>query len=120
MAHFVKTSCGEEFCILRCSDHDDLLEELYICDGCKSFINGSDDELEDLEVIVHEFGHFYYAKDHYSNDIINVKTAPDLGEDYDDCIYGKNKNDLAIMNNLTLCNGCKEQIRANLYRYNHK
>ena len=119
MAHFIKTSCGEEFCILRCSGHNDLLEELYICDGCKSFINGSDDELEDLEVIVHEFGHFYGAEDHY--DIVNVHLDPDFGSQYsDNCIYGSNKGSSSVVSNLTICEGCKAEIMSNINSYDHR
>ena len=67
----------------------------------------------------HEFGHMLGVKDHYTDDLLEqVETS--TGLDFDDnCIWGKNKENTEVMNNLTMCEGCKTTIESNKNKYNH-
>ena len=35
------------------------------------------------------------------------------------CIYGENKDSPDVVNNLTICDGCKLYIEENVNKYNH-
>ena len=77
-------------------------------------------QLQETKTLVHEFGHFYGAKDHYGNGTpstaeMNNSKETDLYNE--NCIYGENKDRVAVYNALTICDGCKSIISDNKYRY---
>ena len=68
---------------------------------------------------VHEVGHLFGAPDHYSgapngwtltglNDLTNGNPFSAI------CIYGDQKEDPAVINNITICDGCKKVIRQEI------
>lgn len=76
----------------------------------------------EVETFVHEFGHLYGAPDHYggdqksTNEIINEKKDSRFSEE---CIYGEERFNASVVNNLTICAGCKAIIEKNRNKYNH-
>ena len=63
-------------------------------------------------IIIHEFGHFFDAPDHYGNgslttEEINTETGTSLF--FEDCIYGENNWDL-VDAGYPICAGCKKAI----------
>ena len=82
--------------------------------------NSANDE---IKTMIHEFGHFYGAPDHYgigsaptTQEQINI-TGDNRFSQY--CIYGEEKSNSNVVENLIICNGCKAIITANRNRFNH-
>ena len=76
------------------------------------------------KTLIHELGHFYGAPDHYdiggepSTDELNAQNG---GNKFNrNCIYGENKEDSLVLDNFTICAGCKEIIRSNQQNYLHR
>lgn len=61
-------------------------------------------------VCSHEIGHLYGVTDHY-NTI--------YGDDRDNCMWGANYSNESVINNMLICNTCKNTITNNKSRYNH-
>ncbi len=82
--------------------------------------NSANDE---TKTMVHEFGHLYDAPDHYG--IGSVPTTQEKIDITGDnrfseyCIYGEEKSNSDVVENLIICNGCKAIITANRNRFNH-
>ena len=75
----------------------------------------------ELRTTIHEFGHLFMAPDHYGNgcmstDEINYE-HPGYGFS-ETCIYGENRRQPNVTNNLIICEGCKRFIRENSGLYN--
>jgi len=73
-------------------------------------------EKDELMYAVHEFGHMLGAPDHYgtngrTTDIINEEKKTVLFK-YD-CIYGENKDEANVRDNLIVCEGCQQEMRKN-------
>jgi hypothetical protein len=85
-------------------------------------ITNTSSEASEQKTMVHEFGHLYGAPDHYgisqpsTNDIIASTGNPNFSEN---CIYGENKSNTDIMEDLTICAGCRSIIEENLDWYDH-
>ncbi|MGM9681406.1 MAG: DNRLRE domain-containing protein [Eubacteriales bacterium] len=76
----------------------------------------------EIKTTAHEFGHLYNAPDHYggsapSTDEIIISTGDSRFDR--NCIYGENKGTPDVLNNLTICDGCKAIINANKDKYDH-
>ncbi len=81
-----------------------------------------DSEILETLVFLHEFGHFYRVDDHYGNlvettDQIIERTGI-LGYS-ENCIYGEKKYTDDIINNFTICDGCKYVIKSNVGLYDN-
>lgn len=69
------------------------------------------------QTTVHEFGHFFRALDHYGG---TEKSTIDLQLEYPGagysptCIYGEERIDTSVMQNMTICDGCKSAIRSGI------
>ncbi len=80
-------------------------------------------ETSELMTMVHEFGHFYGAPDHYGRG--SVQTTADIiyetgdGRFNENCIYGESNLDESIINSLTICDGCAAVIMSNFDEYSH-
>lgn len=75
----------------------------------------------ETKTMLHEFGHLYGVDDHYGG---NGKTTQDLilegKTGYSEyCIYGENRNSPEVLENYTICDGCKALIESNYNRYDH-
>ncbi len=73
---------------------------------------------------MHEFGHLYRAPDHYggddalSTDQMNAETG---GQSFSkDCIFGENRNNGNVLDNYTICKGCRAIIIENIGLYDHQ
>ena len=82
-----------------------------------------DSEKSSTKTLIHEFGHFFGAPDHYN--IGDVPSTGELNAETEEsayssnCIYGENKEDAGVLDNLTICDGCRAEIQKNIDRYNH-
>ena len=82
-----------------------------------------DSEKSSTKTLIHEFGHFFGAPDHY--DIGDVPSTGELNAETEgsayssNCIYGENKENADVLDNLTICDGCRAEIQKNIDRYNH-
>ncbi len=75
----------------------------------------------ETKTMLHEFGHLYGVDDHYGGD---GKTTQELISEgkigYSEyCIYGENRNSDEVLENYTICDGCKTLIASNYNRYDH-
>ena len=70
-----------------------------------------------------EIGHLYSAKDHY-----NVGSVPSTAEIIisegdarysSDCIYGEHREYTYVLNDFTICDGCKTTLKNNMSRFDH-
>ncbi|MBO5323856.1 MAG: DNRLRE domain-containing protein [Oscillospiraceae bacterium] len=68
---------------------------------------------KELCTTIHEIGHFFGAPDHYdagaaySSEMLSAM----LGKSFDQtCIYGELKDDEDVINNIIICEGCREMI----------
>lgn len=61
-------------------------------------------------VMIHEIGHMYGTSDH---------TTRTYDDSIDNCLWGVNKENQNVAENLLICNECYETIRSNASRYNH-
>ncbi len=79
--------------------------------------------LSNARVLLHEFGHFYGAPDHYnvncpSTEEIQLQTG-NYGFNRE-CIYGEDRNTDNVLSNLTICDGCRAEIESYLWKYNYE
>lgn len=71
----------------------------------------------ETETTVHEIGHLFGAPDHYGS---GRPTSQSLNTTYDtnifsgNCIFGENKDDIDVMQNLVICDGCRAVINGEL------
>ena len=76
----------------------------------------------ETKTLIHEFGHLYSAPDHYgqsqiSTGEINSETDGDHFNSF--CIYGEEKENPEVLENFTICDGCKARIIQNINKFNH-
>lgn len=62
------------------------------------------------KTVAHEIGHAYGVADHYNTV---------YGDDRDNCIWGSNKDDKDICENLTICSTCRQTILDNGNKFNY-
>lgn len=77
---------------------------------CVSDRKGSFDH--ETFTLIHEFGHFFGAIDHYGSTYECPKTTQDMIDEYnlefsEVCIYGGNKEEL---DEIKVCEGCRQLI----------
>lgn len=79
--------------------------------------------LSEAKTMIHEFGHLYQAPDHYGKDSGDIPSTADMQKNdprfNSYCIYGENRMDSDVLENMTICEGCKARIKQNLSLYNH-
>ena len=80
-------------------------------------------EANETKTFLHEFGHFYSVEDHYggsgrNTDQIKAETGNNGYSEY--CIYGERRNEAAVLNDFTICDGCKTTIKNNMSRFDHE
>ena len=72
---------------------------------------------------IHEFGHLFEAPDHYGElGLPSTQALIDSTGDYrfnSNCIYGEYKNTPEVADNITICEGCRARIIANISQYAH-
>ena len=83
-----------------------------------SLITNESNALRERKTIMHEIGHWFVAGlDHYGG---NGPSTVDKGDGYSEyCIYGEKRNDASVLNNLTICDGCRAAIAAHADKFNH-
>ena len=84
-------------------------------------MNHSSAESE-IATSIHELGHLYGVIDHYGG-FNGLNTTQDMQDRYSDrgyssrCIYGEDKYDSSVMEDLIICDGCKSWIIENRSRF---
>lgn len=74
----------------------------------------------DARVLIHELGHLFSAPDHYggsasTTDEINAKYGSTLFDSL--CIYGEDRFNSSVIENMTICAGCQAEIRKNVDKF---
>ncbi len=62
------------------------------------------------KTVAHEIGHLYGVEDHYG--VV-------YGDDRDNCIWGKNKEDESVCESFSMCETCYNTIKNNNGLFNH-
>ena len=70
-------------------------------------------ELSERKTILHEIGHWFGVPDHYQAPVDPNGPYSDL------CIYGTERENTVVLNNMVICEGCIAQIRANASKFQH-
>ena len=89
--------------------------------GLATIMNFSSEESE-TKTFIHEFGHFYGVEDHYGG---SAKTTAQIiaatgNTGYsEDCIYGEHKEWTSVLDDFTICDGCKTTLKNNMSRFDH-
>ena len=119
---------GHEMCEINNETETPVHEETtvygraYPYMGIAAIMNFASDE-SSVKTLIHEFGHFFGAPDHYDTGAAPSTTEKnaEIGEELysRDCIYGENKEDEHVLNNLIICDGCRAEIQENINRYRH-
>ena len=77
----------------------------------------------ELKTLVHEINHLYGVLDHYAID--DVPSTQEIMNQTGNngynraCIHGEDKENLGVLSNLTICDGCKSILQTNRTRYDH-
>ena len=112
---------GHDYCTETNHSYRQYNGYAYVTKGLASITNfGS--EASETKTLIHEFGHFYGVIDHYGESTQTTAqiTASTGNTGYsEDCIYGENKGNPAVLVNFTICDGCKSIIEDNSDRYVH-
>lgn len=125
------TFLGHDYCIAERDDDGNLIQHrtdkpklgLAYTDLGFAVITNFGDSNDETRTLIHEFGHFYGAPDHYA--IGGAKSTQEMIADTgiagfsEDCIYGENKSADNVLSDYIICDGCKSYIAANAWRYNH-
>lgn len=113
---------GHDICITLNGEHR-------TSNGVENPVNGATDEEDGLVVItnitsaaseckttLHEFGHLYGAIDHYGEATYSTDDVNELyGGGFNEyCIYGEKREEAIVIENMTICEGCKAIIEANI------
>ena len=73
--------------------------------------------LGERKTLLHEILHWYGVEDHYGG---TTPSSIDMGVGYSSkCIFGEEKDTLFVLDNLTLCDGCRTILVNNLYLFQH-
>ena len=83
----------------------------------------SDNRSAQAEILtaVHEFGHLLGAPDHYRAGVMSTEGINSEHPGYGfsrTCIYGEDKDTQSVINNLTICDGCRRMIEENSGSFN--
>jgi len=121
---------GHDNCRIKTDENGNSVHETntfaglaYYTVGLVAVMNFSSLESE-LKTLVHEIDHIYGVMDHY--DWGDAPTTEEIKNEtgnygYDrNCIHGENKNTTNVMNNLIICQGCKDIIEANKKAFDHR
>ena len=76
--------------------------------------------ISEKKTAIHEFGHFFYAPDHSGNGGYTTQGIIEQTKDNRfnrKCIYGEDKETSEVLNDLTICDGCKARIQSNIFIY---
>lgn len=74
----------------------------------------------ETKTMLHEFGHLFGAPDHYGGSqpsTDDLKLEDERFSSY--CIYGEDRNSTEVLQNLTICEGCKARIEQNKDTFDH-
>ena len=88
-----------------------------------AIVTADDNQNAEQRTAVHEFGHLYGAPDHYN--IGKIPSTSDKNNEVEGapfssyCIYGEEKSDVNVTNNLSICDGCRAAIESNKNEYDH-
>lgn len=122
LSHTVKVAyIGHELCTETSHTGCPYYGLTYESIGLATIMNFSSEESE-TKTFIHEFGHFYGIEDHYGG---SAKSTDEIRDDtgnagYSEfCIYGENRECDSVLNNYTICDGCKTTLRNNMSRFNH-
>lgn len=121
---------GHDYCVTERNQNGEFIEHIqrpylglaYSTMGLASITNFREQQNE-IKTLVHEFGHFYGAPDHYGgNGLTTAEMNAQVGGSLysSDCLYGENRNSLEVLNELTICEGCRSTIKPNASRYDHE
>ena len=86
-----------------------------------AMINNFISQQNEIKTVIHEFGHHYNVKDHYGGNApftYEIDPTGELGYSMD-CVWGENRNNSDVLNNYTICDGCRRILEANIAKYNH-
>lgn len=118
-ADFIMVFTGHMLC--KQGDHsENIVNSLGFCISDRALIIGSIASMpfeRQAMTIVHEFGHFLNAPDHYDNGCSSTEELNDLNgtNTFDEnCIYGENKE---YLDELVICDGCQNIIRQTILSY---
>jgi len=82
-------------------------------------LEGEDDE----EITaIHEFGHMFGIKDHYNDGCWSTEQIiiqMNDGQYNRDCIYGEDRNDPNVIDEVIICQGCINRINENKNKYSN-
>ena len=110
----------EALCEIKDGNHSpvDALGKSWPDVGVACIINNGT-ELSERKTILHEIAHWYQGEETLDH---NYKLSiEEIIAGYDpDCIYGQYKSDEYVMENLLICQGCQNRIKANLSRFDHE
>ena len=114
---------GHVTCVVTAGKHDtNAYRGLTFPQLGLSIITNFDSIPQETKTLLHEFGHLYGAPDHYdgtsclSTDEMNALYGKIFSKD---CIYGENRSTQEVLNDYTICQGCREWILENQNKYNH-
>lgn len=81
-------------------------------------VHDFESETSEKITTIHEFGHMFGVIDHYGDQCATTEDMQAINEDYDSkCIYGEDRFTSTVMNNITICEGCKALITGNKNKY---
>ncbi len=115
---------GNDVCMIGSDGHRGRGNGMYWYEsGMIAITNFEDDERKFAKTVLHEIGHLYSAPDHHgyngiiSSEEMNEKEGKEIF--FDDCIYGGEIFKDTLLDNLPICEGCREKILENITRFNH-
>ena len=114
---------GHVTCVVTAGKHNtNAYRGLAFTELGLSIITNFDSIPQETKTLLHEFGHLYGAPDHY--DGTSCLSTDEMNERYGeifskDCIYGENRSTQEVLNDYTICQGCREWILENQNKYNH-
>lgn len=112
---------GHEICTQTTHEGHPTYGLTYESIGLATIVNFTS-EVKETKTFIHEFGHFYLVVDHYGGSAKSTEQMIDETGNTgysEDCIYGEHKEWPSVLNNFTICDGCKTTIKNNMSRFNH-
>ena len=115
---------GREFCLSTIEGHDisSSISGSAFMHHARAIVcqQTSTSEAREVQTLIHEVGHLFGVIDHYGlnnpgPETLNIQFGRTDFSKY--CMYGDEKEDLSIINNLTICGGCRSIIESNRNQY---